>query len=261
VIWLEVILLAVVQGIGEFLPISSSGHVVVGLAVFEWLEVPIDEKLAVNVVLHLGTLGAILVFYRGRMRLLLGEDRRVIWLLILGTIPAAVLGLAARHFCKPVLESPLTAGLCFPLTGVLLLWSARREPGTLVMRRLSPSQVLLIGLFQAAAVLPGISRSGATIVAGLAAGLKRDEAAAFAFLLAIPAIGGAGVIELADLVREPAGSVPAVALLVGAVVSFLVGLAALWWLVRWLSQGRFHLFAWWVFPLGAAVLLCWWLVG
>jgi len=95
VIWLEVVLLAVVQGIGEFLPISSSGHVVVGLALFEWFEVPIEEKLAVNVVLHLGTLGAILVFYWRRIWLLLGEDRRVIWLLIVGTLPAAVFGLAA----------------------------------------------------------------------------------------------------------------------------------------------------------------------
>jgi len=204
VIWLEVVLLAVVQGIGEFLPISSSGHVVVGLALFEWFEVPIEEKLAVNVVLHLGTLGAILVFYWRRIWLLLGEDRRVIWLLIVGTLPAAVFGLAAKHFCQGVLESPLTAGLCFPLTGVLLIWSARRAPGELAMRELSAPQALLIGVFQAAAVLPGISRSGATIVAGLGAGLKREEAAAFAFLLAIPAIGGAGVLELADLAGQSA---------------------------------------------------------
>ncbi len=259
-IWLEVILLAVVQGIGEFLPISSSGHVVVGLALFEWLQVPIKEKLAVNVVLHLGTLGAILVFYWRRIRLLLGEDRRVIWLLIIGTIPAVVLGLPARQYCQPVLESPLTAGLCFPLTGALLLWSARREPGGLLMRNLSPAQALWIGLFQAVAILPGISRSGATIVAGLAAGLKRDEAAGFAFLLAIPAIAGAGVIELGHLVQEPAASVPPAALLLGAIISFFVGFAALWWLIRWLDRGRFHLFAWWVFPLGMAVLLWWWLV-
>lgn len=259
-IWLEVILLAVVQGIGEFLPISSSGHVIVGLALFEWLKVPIDEKLAVNVVLHLGTLGAILAFYWRRIWALLGEDRRVILLLLIGTLPAVALGLPAKQYCQRVLESPLTAGLCFPITGALLLFSARREPGGLLMRKLSPAQALLIGLFQAVAVLPGISRSGATIVAGLGAGLKRDEAAAFAFLLAIPAIAGAGVIELADLVGDPSMSVPPITLLLGATVSFFVGLAALWWLVRWLVSGRLHLFAWWVIPLGIAVLLWQWLV-
>jgi undecaprenyl-diphosphatase len=113
---------------------------------------------------------------------------------------------------------------------------------------------LLIGLFQAFAILPGISRSGTTIVAGLGCGLRRDEAATFSFLLAIPAIGGAGLLELKDLLSEPAGHMPLGALALGALVSFVVGLLSLCWLIRWLQKGRLHLFAWWVIPLGLAVI-------
>ncbi len=258
-LWLEILILAVVQGITEFLPISSSGHVVVGLALFEEFDYPMQEKLTVNIVLHLGTLLAILVFYRRRILRLLGRDRRVIALLIVGSIPAAVIGLVLKDYCEAVLERPLTAGLMFPLTGLILLWSARYGSGHITCRRLSYGRALLIGTAQAFAILPGISRSGATIVAGLGCGLRRKEAATFSFLLAVPAIGGAGLLEVADLLREPAGSTPITVLGVGALVSFAVGLLALAWLIRWLDRGRLHLFAWWVIPLGIAVLAWQWL--
>ena len=97
-------------------------------------------------------------------------------------------------------------------------------------------------------------------MAGLGYGLRRDEAATFSFLLAIPAIGGAGLLEAIDLLGEPPGATPFAALAAGGVLSFIVGLAALTWLIRWLQQGRLHLFAWWVFPLGIAVL-AWQLLG
>jgi len=255
-LWLEILLLAVVQGIAEFLPISSSGHVVVGAALFDQFGHPIHEKLTVNVVLHLGTLLAILVFYWRQIWRLLGEDRRVIGLLVVGSIPAAIAGLIlARHF-EPVLENPLTAGLMFPITALMLLWGARRPSGTSYSRQLGYAQALLIGLFQAFAILPGISRSGATIVAGLGCGLRREDAASFAFLLAIPAIGGAGLLETLKLAQASTGATPTALLLVGGLVSFLVGLLSLWWLMRWLNRGRLHWFAAWVIPLGAAVL--WW---
>ena len=259
-IWLEILVLAVVQGISEFLPISSSGHVMVGLELFDEFGHPVAEKLTVNIVLHLGTLLAILVFYRRRIRRLLGRDRRVIGLLLVGSLPAAAVGIVVKTTSfgalveEHVLEKALVAGVMFPVTGLMLLWTARHQTGKRTCRELGYGGALLVGLFQAFAILPGISRSGATIVAGLGCGLRRDEAAAFSFLLAIPAIGGAGLLETVKLLGQPAATVPLAALATGAVVSFAVGLASLWWLVRWLGQGRLHRFAWWVIPLGLAVV-------
>jgi undecaprenyl-diphosphatase len=249
----------VVQGITEFLPISSSGHVVVGMGLFEQFGHPVTEKLTVNIVLHVGTLLAILVFYWQRICRLLDRDRRVIGLLVLGSLPAAGVGIFVKgtdfgHVMEEGLGSPLLAGLMFPVTGLLLLWTARREIGQSTCRELDYGQALLIGVFQALAILPGISRSGATIVAGLGCGLRRDEAATFSFLLAIPAIGGAGLLETLELLRDGAESTPSGALALGALLSFVVGLGSLWWLVRWLQQGRLHHFAWWVIPLGVAVI-------
>ena len=254
--FLEIIALAIVQGIAEFLPISSSGHLVVLASLFDQFGAEMkDDKLTVNIVLHLGTLLAILVFYWRRIWQLLGEDRRVIGLLVTGSLPAAGVGLLLRSQCKEAVQNPLLAGAMFLVTAAMLLWSARIRSGTTLCRELSYARALGIGVFQAFAILPGISRSGATIVAGMTCGLKRDEAATFSFLLAIPAIGGAGLLELVELMgRSPESSSPGV-LAVGAAVSFAVGLAALGWLVRWLRQGRLHRFAWYLLVLGPVVIV------
>jgi len=258
--FLEVLVLAIVQGIGEFLPISSSGHVVVGLEAFARYGREIPDRLTVNIVLHLGTLLAILVFYRCRIAELIARDRRVIGLIVVGSIPAGLVGVLIKKaaccaWLEAALENALLAGFMFPLTALGLLWAARHADGQTDCRGLSYRGALVIGLFQALAILPGISRSGATIVAGLGLGLRRDEAAAFAFLLAIPAIAGAGLLEIVDLLRNGAPATPPVTLAIGALVSFVVGLAALWWLVRWLERGRLHRFAWYLIPLGLAVVV------
>lgn len=249
---LEILFLAVVQGITEFLPISSSGHLVVLAALFDH---PMEGKLTVNIVLHIGTLAAILVFFWRRIVALLGEDRRVVWLIVVGSIPAAVVGLVLKKHCGPMLVDPMTAGLMFPVTGIMLLWIARRTPGEIACRELGFGRALLVGLFQALAILPGISRSGATIVAGLGVGLKREEAAAFSFLLAIPVMAGAGLLEVKDMLEQTANSTPIGPLVLGALVSFAVGMGALWWLVRWVQRGQLHWFAYWVLPLGPLVIL------
>jgi len=259
---LEILVLALVQGITEFLPISSSGHVVLGEALFERFGclLPEKEKLTVNIFLHVGTLAAVLVFYRQRIWRLLGADRRVIGLLLVGSIPAAVVGLTIKlspwgDALESGLESPVVAGLMFPVTALMLLWAVRHEDGQTTCRKLGYRHALLIGGLQAVAILPGISRSGATIAAGLGCGLRRDEAAAFSFLLAIPAIAGAGLLEALKLYKQGPGSIPTAGLALGAAVSFVVGLAALAWLIRWLNQGRLHRFAWYLIPLGATVLV------
>lgn len=252
---LLIVFLAVVQGIGEFLPISSSGHVLVTAALFEQCgtELP-EDKLTLNIVLHMGTLAAILVFYRRRIRGLLGSERGMIRPLIVGTIPAVAIGLPLDMYCDHVLQNPLLAGFMFLVTGWMLLWTATAKEGTRLCRDLTVTQSLIIGFYQAFAILPGISRSGSTIVAGISCGLKRDEAATFSFLLAIPVIAGAGLRHLIKLVQAPPGETEWGLLALGTFLSFFVGLGALWWLVKWLQQGRLYLFAWWVMPVGVLVI-------
>jgi len=256
----EIILLAIVQGLTEFLPVSSSGHLLVANGLLEAMgRPPVQDLLEVSIVLHLGTLAAVLVFYRHEIARLFGFDRRVILLLILGTLPAAALGLLLKKGMPEqqsslILENVMLAGLMFPITALLLVWSERRTVGDQHYSELGWGKVFVIGLFQAVALLPGISRSGATIAAGLGVGLRREASATFAFLLAIPAIAGAGLLEAME-VLEGSPSTPLATLAVGFLVSMVVGFGALKLLIRLVQRGRLAMFAYYLVPLGIAVIL------
>ena len=190
--YIRIIILGIVQGITEFLPISSDGHLVVADKLVETFstEQVSTENLVVTIILHMGTLLAILIVYHREVLRLLTHDRRVIGLLIVGTIPAAVVGLLLHKYFKHEMVSPLLTGCLLPLNGLILLFIDRKTPGDTTYEQLSYPQAIFIGCCQAFAPLPGISRSGTTIAGGLAAGLRRDAAATFSFLLAIPAISG-----------------------------------------------------------------------
>jgi undecaprenyl-diphosphatase len=249
------VLLGVVQGVTEFLPISSDGHLAISVALYEAAKgTKVPDVLGLEIVLHAGTLAAIVAFYWRRIWRLLGEDRRVIGLIFVGTLPAAIIGLPLHKWGGEFLTDPLLAGCMLPLTGLLLLVGASRPAGETQCRQLGYGRALVIGIFQALAILPGISRSGTTISAGLALGLRRDEAATFSFLLAIPAVGGACLLELIDLVRAMPSGEALGPMAVGALVSLVAGLFALAWLIKWLQQGRIQYFAWWCIPVGFAVV-------
>jgi len=261
--YFQIAILAVVQGLAEFLPISSSGHVMVLAHLCDAFGKPLPDKLAVNVILHFGTLLAILVYYRQRIVELVFKDWRTLGLLVLATFPAGVVGVAYELWLQDLavsrlgtdpLEHPITAGTMFFVTGAILLMTSRRS-GEASARDLTPFQAVLIGLAQAMAILPGLSRSGTTIAAGLACGLKREEAATFSFLLAIPAIAGATLIEGRKFFVSPQSGDSWGAMLIGLVLSFLVGLVALKWLIGWLKRGRLGWFVPWVFAMGSLVLI------
>lgn len=264
--YLEIILLGIVQGIAEFLPISSSGHLVVANALLESLgRAPAEDMLEVNIVLHLGTLLAVLVHYRREIVRMLTRDHRVAGAVVLATIPAAIVGIGIKkglndHQADLILENVLLVGCLFPVTALMLVFAMRRTPGDTDYTELSYSRALLIGVAQAFAILPGISRSGTTIAAGIACGLRRESAATFAFLMAIPAIAGAGVLEGLDILQDGGTGTPLAVLAVGFVVSFLVGWASLRLLIRFVRQGTLSIFAWYLIPLGIAVVT-WQLLG
>lgn len=246
----DMVLLAIVQGIAEFLPISSSGH----LVIFGELLGIAEESATVNIVLHAGTLASILVVYWRRILELLTSDRRVVPLLVIGTIPAGVAGIIIKTQFKHLLESPLVAGCMLLVTGGLLLLLKYLPERDESYQTLSWGKAFEIGLFQAFALMPGISRSGSTIVGGRMLGLGNEAAVTFSFLLAIPAILGATVLEFKDLAQSELTRDRLAPLVVGAVVAFLVGIFALRWLIAWSRRGRLHLFAWWCIPMGLATI-------
>ena len=247
---MEMVILAIVQGIAEFLPISSSGHlVIIGALMGET-----SDSAAVEIILHTGTLASILVIYWRRILKLLTSDRRVLPLLMIGTLPAAVAGLSIKAYAEPLLKSPLLAG-CMLLVTAALLWTLRRLPqGETEYPQMRWWQALAIGCFQGVAILPGISRSGATIFAGRLLGLRGADAVTFSFLLAIPAIAGATVLAINDLREDGVSGDDLMLLLVGAVIAFVVGIFALRWLIRWSRKEQLHWFAFWCAPAGLLVI-------
>ncbi|EAQ80454.1 undecaprenyl-diphosphate phosphatase [Blastopirellula marina] len=252
----QIVALAIVQGVAEFLPISSSGHVVI-LATLLGATAEQFDVVELNIFLHLGTFASIVAYYWREILRLLTEDRRVIGLLVLGTLPAiaAALLLKATGF-DHLLQSPLVAAVCLLATGMLLLWTSRQTGGDADYRKLPPLRALGIGIAQAVAILPGISRSGTTIAAGLKTELKPQQAATFSFLLALPAILGASIWEIIQRVRETdAGPQLSISwLLGGALIAAVVGYASIGVLIRVLEKKRLHYFAWWCFLAGGGML-------
>ena len=249
----DLLFLAVIQGIAEFLPISSSGHLVLAA---HWLGIH-EATGTLTIMLHAGTLLSILVFYFSRILSLVKEDRRVIPLLVVGTLPAGVVGILLKRNFESLLENPWVAASMLLVTGGILM-ATRFIPSRVGSdyRHASYGTALFVGFFQAFAILPGISRSGSTIFAGHWIGLSRESAATFSFLLAIPVILGATLLEIKDLWgQEGAGSVGALMLILGATISFGVGYVSLVWLVAFIQKGKFHLFAWWCIPFGLVTLL------
>jgi undecaprenyl-diphosphatase len=251
---LQILVMGVVQGITEFLPISSDGHLVLTAAIFQALGHPLHELLDVEIVLHAGTLATMIVYFWPQIVQAVRQDWRVIGLIVVGTIPAVLIGLPAKKFASHWLEDPKLAGPMLIVNGAVLLWAIRRPVGERPYQGLSWREVLLIGTAQALAILPGISRSGSTVAVALALGLRREAAANFSFLLGIPAIAGACTLSFIKLLGAGGGLQTKTSfLLAGAVVAFVVGLGAVRWLIAWLVQGRLHWFAYWCFAVGAGL--------
>ena len=265
----KVFFLALVQGIGEFLPISSSGHLLVlGKMLFGENGLDEGEFLTLGILLHAGTLLSILIVFRRDIIKMLCSDWRLIGLLITASIPTAIIGFTIEKYCTSLVENLTVTGFGFLATAALLLF-VMRPKGNVTnndhnentegksLAALTFTDALIIGLFQGIAVLPGFSRSGFTIASAIWCGAKRRDAAVFSFLLAIPAIGGVALLETVNLIQEPGSTLDSrMALwLMAAVFSCLVGIVSLVWLLKWLQAGTLHRFAWWLIPLGVAVLI------
>ena len=236
---LALLVLACVQGVSEFLPISSDGHLVLAAT---WLHIG-GPRLALEVALHIGTLCAVLLVYRrdlvAILQRLLKGDAREVGLLVLGSIPVAVVGLGLKALFERLSESVLAAALGLLVTAGFLLvgeWARRRNQRAGQARPIGWRDALWIGGFQAIAPLPGVSRSGTTIVTALVRGIAPESAARFSFLLSVPAVAGAVLLEVPHLVKEGGFGLE---LVLAVVATFAIGVGALRFLIAFLGRGAF----------------------
>lgn len=265
---LQAILLGLVQGATEFIPVSSSGHLVLVPWLLGWPE----PGLVFDTVVHWGTLVAVLAFFwrdwlalitawvQGLVRWDWREPQaRLMWLLIVGTIPAALIGLLLEDFFESLFSAPVWVSVFMLVTAALLALSERLGSRTREMGDLRWTDSLAIGLGQAAAIAPGISRSGATIAAAVFRGLERPAAARFSFLLSTPIILGAGLFQLVDLASAPDALAQVPVLVAGFLAAALSGYVCIWALLRYLERGRLYPFAVYCAYVGVCCLIVAWL--
>jgi undecaprenyl-diphosphatase len=258
---LQAVVLGLVQGLGEFLPISSTAHLVLTPWFFRWP----DPGLSFDIALHLGTLVAVLVFFwRDWARLIAAAwgglfkgaattESRLFWYLAVAIIPGGVFGLLLDDLAEHALRSPLLIAIMLIVMGLVLYWADRYGSKRHGIEQVGLWSALLIGLSQAVAIVPGVSRSGITMAAGMAVGLNREASARFSFLLSAPIILGAGLVKVPELLATP-GAVN-LSFAVSIVVSALSGMAAIGFLLSYLQHKSFLPFVWYRLLLGALLLV------
>jgi undecaprenyl-diphosphatase len=254
----QIFFLAVLQGATEFLPVSSSAH----LALFQHVFTSRLDNLAFDVVLHIGTLASLLIFYRreatrfahalflklaGKLPEKRKEDWQMVLFVLWGSIPAAVIGVGFQKFFEEAVDRPVWVSIELIITGAFLFLSRYSRPKG---KELNYRNTFAIGLSQAVSILPGISRSGATITAGLFLGLDRKKAADYSFLLSIPAIAGAALLEVPKLIKSENPHNDWILFTAAAFVSFLSGLLAIYLLLKILRKHSLEGFSYYCWATG-----------
>ncbi len=267
----QAIVLGIVQGLAEFLPVSSSGHLIVVPALLGWND-PFIDSLAFAVMLHIATLLALLAYFRAdwlrlipaglaaiRDRSFKGDpDRRLAWLLVVATIPAVIAGVLLNDPIETTFRAPRLVAVTLVIGAAILFLADRLGSQSRRIESVSFPLAVGIGAAQALALVPGVSRSGISISAGLFAGLDRESAARFAFLMATPITAGAGLWELRKVLTGEAGvAIPIVPLLAGMVAALIAGLLAISVLLRYLRTHGLGIFVAYRLVLAAVVIVAW----
>lgn len=267
---LSAIILGAVQGISEFLPISSSGHLVLVPALLG-----IETGLAFDTILHIGTLVAIFTFFwKDIINLIKGfilsiidltegvdifkrelhrvPEKRFAWLIIVGTIPTGIMGILLKDAIETIFRGTLFVGIFLLVTAAVLYYSERHSSGQITQKDMSFKQALIVGICQGLAVFPGISRSGSTIASGLCLGLNREYAARYSFLLSIPAVIGAGLIQIKDIATLDAS---ASVLLAGFISSVIFGYLSIKLLMKMIKDWSLDIFAYYCTIIGIITII------
>lgn len=268
---LQISFLAFLQGVTEFLPISSSAHLILPSALLGWD----DQGLTFDVAVHLGSLLAVLWYFRGQVielarawlesvfrRSAASDASRVAWLLILATIPAGLAGFLLEPYVESYARSARVIGVASILFGLLLFWADRKglkaDQPVSGLAQLGWRRALLIGLAQALALIPGTSRSGITMTAGLFCGLNRELAASLSFLMAIPIIAATGLLRGVELLDAQFSTADALLLLYATTLSALVAYLCIHYFLRFIAQLGFLPFVIYRVLLGAILLMFFW---
>lgn len=249
---IQAILLGIIQGITEFLPVSSSGHLVLFQKIFGVAE----PTLTFGIVVHLGTLAAVFaVFWKDIVSILRRPFQRLTLLLIAGTIPTGIIGVLFKDFFERIFASGRTLGFEFFITGLVLFFADSLSRGYKDVEETSYLDAAFVGLMQGAAILPAVSRSGLTISGALFRNMDRDFAARFSFLLSIPAILGAAVFDMKDVLEAGAENLDSVSLGAGFIFAAVFGYISIRYMIGILKKGKMRYFSYYVFALGALILI------
>lgn len=246
--WLDGIMLGLIQGLTEFIPVSSSGHLIVAR---EYLGIVGSDALSVDAVFQLATILAVLVyFYKDLVNLL--RSKTALITVIVGTIPALIFGIFLESRMDTIFRNTHLVAWAL-IFGSILMYLAERFATK--QGELTPKKGLIIGFFQALALVPGVSRSGATISGGLLTGLTREAAARFSFVLSFPIILGSGLKKLLDLYQAGEVVLICTPLWLGSLTAFVVGLGAIHFLISYLKNHKLTVFIWYRVILAATILV------
>ncbi|MCB9434704.1 MAG: undecaprenyl-diphosphatase UppP [Ardenticatenaceae bacterium] len=266
---IEAIILGIVQGATEFLPVSSSGHLVLVPFLFGMSQ----PTLSFIAIMHLGTLTAVLIyFYRDLLKImqavwdgvrqaapLATTESRLGWFIVAGSIPAAVAGLTLSDFFDTAFGSPTIVAVLLLVTAVILIIGERLMTGSKSLSQMTWKDAWVIGFLQMIALLPGVSRSGSTLMAGLKSGFNREDAARYSFLLGIPAIVGAGMLGILDVVQANQLATQLPFFLVGFLIAAITGYLCIHFLLNWLKSHNLYVFAGYCAAFGVFNLVLAWL--
>ncbi|MGI6307864.1 MAG: undecaprenyl-diphosphate phosphatase [Dethiobacteria bacterium] len=253
----EAIGLGLLQGLTEFLPVSSSGHLVIA-QYFLGIKQP---GVTLEVMVHFGTLLSIVwVFRRDILKLLTGffsnaEEKRFGMLLFWGLIPTGIMGILWGTFFTSIFDRPLLVGLALLVTGCIVLAISKAEIKFKGINKMKIQDALVIGIFQGIAIIPGITRSGSTILGALWRGLDRETAVRYSFILALPVIAGATLLELKDFLKVTANLEIIYPYIVATLVAFISGVFAITLFVKLLEEGRFYYMAYYCWCLGLLTIV------
>jgi undecaprenyl-diphosphatase len=266
ILLIKAAVMGIVEGLTEFLPVSSTGHLILAGSLIGFTDQTVPSAKLFEIVIQAGAIVAVVIVYWQRVRDALAglarneaRQRRFVINVLIGFLPAALLGVVFSSAIKAHLFTPAVVATTFILGGIAILWAERRPAATVRIHsvdELTPFDALKVGLAQSLALVPGTSRSGATIIGGMLFGLSRQAATDFSFFLAIPTLIGASVYSLWKA-RHDMAAVDWPLLAVGTFVSFVVAWVVVRWLLRYIASHTFVPFAWYRIAFGFVVLLTW----
>ncbi|MGI6668552.1 MAG: undecaprenyl-diphosphatase UppP [Acetivibrionales bacterium] len=253
---LQAIIYGIIQGLGEFLPISSTAHIILAPLVFGWE----DPGLAFDVALHMGTLAAVIIFFWRDWLILIkagltnikSSEGKLFWYIVLACVPGGVFGLLFEEQIETTFRNPLLIGIMLVIMGIALYIADRYCRSDVALKDIGLKRSFLIGISQALAMFPGVSRSGVTMAAGRALNINREDAARFTFLLSTPFIFLSGVYKARDIFAIEADMAPVI---VAVATSAIVGALSIKFLLGYLKRKGFGIFAVYRFIIGAAVIV------